>query len=140
MEIPRIGVSADIRGLGTLPSGELAVPDGPRDVGWFAGGPVPGDPGNAILTGHLDWRTGEIGVFWRLRELAVGDPIFVRNDRERLTFVVESSKLYGRLDAPVGEILGFAIGRVITVITCEGDFIAAERDYTHRRVVRARLA
>lgn len=118
----------------------MDVPDGPRDVGWFVGSPMPGDPGNAVLTGHLDWRTGETGVFWRLKELGPGDPIFIRNERSRLTFLVETTSIYPRDNAPIEQILGFAIGRVITIVTCEGQFIQAERDYTHRRVVRARLA
>ena len=59
--------------------------------------------------------------------------------QQNLQFTVESTDLFARDRAPVKQILGFAIGRVITILTCEGTFIQAERDYTHRRVVRARI-
>lgn len=139
LEIPKIGVKAQITALGTTPAGELDAPAGPEIVGWFMGGPKPGDPGNAILTGHLDWRTGETGVFWRLKELQVGDDIVVQTDRERMVFKVDETKVYDRDGAPAERILGFAIGRVVTLVTCEGTFLRDERDYTQRRVVRARI-
>ena len=138
--IPRIGVDAPITRIGTRSDGNLDAPDGPKTIGWFTGGPRPGEPGNALLTGHLDWHTGEIGVFWRLKEVQIGDDVIVATDRGKLDFTVESSSLFNRNNAPVEQILGFAIGRVITIMTCEGTFIPNERDYTHRRVVRARLA
>ena len=139
VEIAKIGVNAPVVKIGTLPGGEMESPNGPTDVGWFAGGPRPGEPGNAVLTGHLDWRTGETGVFWRLKELAKGDKIVVETETEKLTFEVEESALYARENAPVERIIGFAVGQVLTIITCEGRFIPNERDYTHRRVIRARL-
>ncbi len=138
--IPRIAVTALVTRIGTRSDGALEAPDGPKTVGWFTGGPRPGQPGNALLTGHLDWYTGEIGVFWRLREVQVGDDIFVDTDIGRLGFMVESTSLFDRNNAPIEQILGFAIGRVITIMTCEGIFIPSEKDYTQRRVVRARLA
>jgi sortase (surface protein transpeptidase) len=141
LEIPKIGVSAPIVGVGTRPNGEMEGPNSPTDVGWFLGGPLPGDPGNAVLTGHLDWHgpPPRPAVFWRLKELAPGDEIQVRTSRGPLRFTVESSDLYERASAPVDRILGFAMGKVITIVTCEGRFLPAQRDYTHRRVVRARL-
>jgi LPXTG-site transpeptidase (sortase) family protein len=142
LEIPKIGVNAPIKGIGTRPTGEMDAPSGPTDVGWFLGSPRPGDPGNAILTGHLDWHgpPPRPAVFWRLKELAPGDDIQVRTARGPLHFTVESTTLYDRNKAPIEQILGFAMGKVITIVTCEGQFIASEHDYTHRRVIRARLA
>jgi sortase (surface protein transpeptidase) len=141
LEIPKIGVSAPIKGVGTRGTGEMDAPSSPSDVGWFLGGPKPGEPGNAILTGHLDWAgpPPRPAVFWRLKELVPGDEIQVRTAQGPLTFTVESTTLYDRASAPVDRILGWAMGKVITIVTCEGQFIPRERDYTHRRVIRARL-
>jgi LPXTG-site transpeptidase (sortase) family protein len=145
LEIPKIGVTAPIVSVGTVPgTGELDAPADPKVVGWFLGGPKPGEPGNALLTGHLDYRTGDLGVFWKLKELQAGDPIYVKTDQERLEFATETTTVYDRDKAPVDRILGFQIGRVITIITCEGQFIRNSNgpggDYTQRRIVRARLA
>ncbi len=120
----------------------MDAPSGPTDVGWFLGSPRPGDPGNAILTGHLDWHgpPPRPAVFWRLKELAPGDDLQVRTARGPLHFTVESTTLYDRNKAPIEQILGFAMGKIITIVTCEGQFITGEHDYTHRRVIRARLA
>jgi LPXTG-site transpeptidase (sortase) family protein len=141
IEIAKINVNAPIKPVGKKATGEMDEPDGPFDVAWFTGGPKPGDPGNAILTGHLDWRgpPPRPAVFWDLKKLVPGDEVVVRTERGPLTFRVESSTLYVARNAPVDQILGWAMGKVITIVTCEGTFIPEGRDYTHRRVVRARL-
>lgn len=140
-EIPKIGVSAPLVPVKTTASGDLEAPPGPDIVGWWAAGPRPGDPGNALVTGHVDTAgpPPRAAIFWRLRELNAGDQFFVKTDKgERLPFTVESTKLYNRINAPVEQIMGFQIGRVVTVISCEGVF--AQGDYSDRRIVRARLA
>jgi LPXTG-site transpeptidase (sortase) family protein len=142
IEIAKISVNAPIKPVGTKPTGEMAEPEGPFDVAWFKGSPVPGDPGNSILTGHLDYRGNppRIAVFWELKKLAPGDDVVVRTERGPLTFKVESTAVHEARNAPVDQILGWAMGKVITLITCEGTFIpGSPGDYTHRRVVRARL-
>jgi LPXTG-site transpeptidase (sortase) family protein len=136
--IPKIKVEAPIIPVGVLPDGAMEAPSGPVDVGWYRGGPRPGEPGNALLTGHLDWHT-VTGVFWRLRELKAGDPIEVRTqDGRTVSFAVESATTYPKDRAPVAEIFGYALGVVVTIITCDGTFIRNVRDYDHRLVVRAR--
>lgn len=80
---------APILGIGTTPTGDLDAPQAPQVVGWFVGGPKPGDVGNALLTGHLDWRTGETGVFWDLKKLVPGDDVRVKTERELLRFAVD---------------------------------------------------
>ena len=144
LDIPKIGLTAPIVGVGTTSSGDLDAPATPHEVGWFVGGPKPSEPGNALLTGHLDYYTGETGVFWRLKELGPGDEIFVKTERGPLRFQVEDSWLYDRDTAPVDRILGFQVGRVITILTCEGKFTPYRGrvggDYSQRRVVRARYA
>lgn len=142
IEIAKISVNAPIKPVGTKPSGEMAEPEGPFDVAWFKGSPAPGDPGNSVLTGHLDWRgpPPRPAVFWDLKKLAPDDEIVVRTERGPLTFKVESSVVYEQSKAPVEQILGWAMGKVITLITCEGTFTpGTPGDYSHRRVVRARL-
>src|SRR5581483_108451 len=92
LEIPKIGVSAPIVPVKTTPDGDLASPDSWDVVGWFVGGPRPGDPGNALITGHRDFANGPGGrpttaVFWDLGKVNPGDQIVVKTDKgETLPF------------------------------------------------------
>jgi hypothetical protein len=45
-------------------------------AGWYALGPRPGDPGSAVILGHVDSKRGP-AVFYRLRQLLRGDEIDV---------------------------------------------------------------
>ena len=54
--IPKIGVDAPVEPVHVEADGALGVPtrnqwDG---VGWYQGGPIPGQRGSAIIDGHLD--------------------------------------------------------------------------------------
>ena len=75
LSIPRIGVRATIVAVGRKADGAMQVPD-PGQVGWYRLGPRPGDPGPAVLAGHVDNHTSP-DVFYRLRELRPGDEILV---------------------------------------------------------------
>lgn len=138
IDIARIDVHAPIIKVGVKPDGEIEAPPGPREVGWLHLTPRPGDPGNSFLTGHLDFfdRTA---VFWRLKEVVLMDTISILTQTASVEFTVESTDLYPTETAPLAKILGYVVGRVITIVSCEGTFDRATRDYSHRRVVRARL-
>ncbi|MGW4488927.1 class F sortase [Amycolatopsis sp. NPDC004368] len=59
LTVPAIGI--DVRELVPLalgPAHELAAPARFADVGWYAAGPVPGDPGPAVIAAHVDSRSG----------------------------------------------------------------------------------
>jgi len=127
--------------VGLEPDGTLGSPRDPLVVGWYALGPRPGEPGNALLTGHVDNRYIGAAVFWFLRELGPGDDIFVETEEgKRLHFVVVDSRLYEKDTTQLGEVFGPTREPSITAISCEGTFDRTTRDYSHRRVVRARLA
>jgi sortase (surface protein transpeptidase) len=138
--IPAIRLDAAIVEVSLDPDGALGAPKDPLAVGWYAFGPRPGEPGNALLTGHVDNRYIGAAVFWFLRELAPGDDIFVETDAgDRLHFVVESSTLYEKDFQQLQEVFGPTDRPAITAISCEGTFDRVNRDYSHRRVVRAYL-
>lgn len=108
-------------------------------MGWYRYGPRPGEKGNALLTGHVDNRYIGAAVFWSLRELGPGDDIYVQTaDGQRLHFVVVDSRIYEK-DADARRVFALTQEPVITAITCEGIFDRTTRDYSHRRVVQARL-
>jgi Sortase domain len=78
IDIPRIGVSSSLVRLGRAPDGTVEVPKSFRVAGWYVPGTRPGDPGSAVILGHVDSKRGGPAVFYRLRELHRGDEIRVK--------------------------------------------------------------
>lgn len=136
--VPSIGVDAPVVVVGLDEDGAMLAPDEPDVAGWYTFSPTPGNPGNTVLSGHRDWRTGATGVFWRLGELAQGDRIsVVLADGSRIDYEVILSVLMRPDDMPIEEVVGQTSEEIITLITCAGAFDPSTRDYDKRRVVWA---
>jgi sortase (surface protein transpeptidase) len=125
IEIPKIQVSSSLARLGRAKDGTVEVP-GPWGVaGWYALGPRPGDPGSAVILGHVDSNNGP-AVFYRLRELRRGDQIKVgRADGSSATFVVERTAQYSKQRFPTDEVYYPTLSPALRLVTCGGQF-----DYT----------
>ncbi len=136
--IPAAKVNAPVQVKGVNARNEMENPDGKDNVAWYNFTDRPGFGPNAVFSGHVDWYTGEQGVFWYLRDLKEGDEIIVRmTDGTELKYRVTENKTYRASDAPVAEIVGPTPNEVVTLITCEGVFDRRSQDYNLRRVVRA---
>lgn len=136
--VPRIDIDAPIVSLGIDADGAMESPSGPDPVGWYTFSPTPGNPGNAVFSGHRDWRTGVTGVFWSLNSLEIGDRIAVTlADGTELSYAVQVSVLLAPDEIPIGEIVGQTAEEGITLITCEGSFDRATREYDKRRIIWA---
>jgi LPXTG-site transpeptidase (sortase) family protein len=132
----RLDSAVEIKGLDSR--GQMEEPTDKDAVAWYNFSEFPGFGGNAVFSGHVDWRTGEMGSFFRMKELKEGDEILVKiSDGMEMRYKVVSSKLYESKEAPVTEITGVTPKDSLTFITCEGTFNQSARDYSHRRVVRA---
>ncbi len=55
VQIPAIGVNSELISLGLAAGGGLQVPPSGFPAGWYTGGPTPGQPGPAVIAGHVDW-------------------------------------------------------------------------------------
>jgi LPXTG-site transpeptidase (sortase) family protein len=136
--IPAIGVDAPVTVKGLRPDAVMDVPDGPEDVAWYNFTARPGMGGNAVLSGHLDYRNYGAAVFWRLKDLREGDIVEVRlADGSLLRYGVSLKLSYDARMAPVPEIVGPTSKEVVTLITCGGIFDDGSRSYSNRLVVRA---
>jgi LPXTG-site transpeptidase (sortase) family protein len=136
--ISKIGVDAKIEARGLDASRTMLTPKNYRDVAWYNLGPAPGQPGNALLNGHVDWWTGS-AVFTRLSQLRRGDIVtIIRGDGTRLTF-----KVTGRSIVTAGARVAslFAASKVasLTLITCTGAWDPSILSDTHRLLVSAVL-
>ena len=138
--IPDIGVEAPIVAVGVEPDGTMVAPPGPDVVGWYAGGPRPGQRGNVLLTGHRDWHVGpRTAIFWRLGELMLGSRVLIYDEATCYTYVVRDTVRY-RFDDPLIEVfLQPSAETIITIATCEGVFDTLTHNYDYRRIVVAEL-
>jgi Sortase domain len=145
LEIARIGVDTALQRLGQDRGGAVEVPTGPRqwqDAGWYAGegGTRPGDPGSAVILGHVDSKRGP-AVFFRLRELRTGDPVVVvRADGSRVRFVVERVEQYPKGRFPTEDVYYPTLSPKLRLVTCGGDFDPAAGHYRDNVIVFASLS
>jgi sortase (surface protein transpeptidase) len=142
LTIESIGVDAPVAELGLNPDGTLEDPplDDPNLVGWYALGASPGEAGPAVLTGHLDTRSGP-SVFARLNELRPDDLVHVaRADGSQPVFVVDRVEQVPKEDFPTDQVYGPSDRPELRLVTCAGDFDPASGHYSDSLVVYAVLA
>ncbi|MFF2518019.1 class F sortase [Streptomyces sp. NPDC058086] len=139
--IPKIGVDAPFTELAVDAAGKLQPPtaDDTNLVGWYAKGVSPGEPGAAIIAGHVD-TTISAAVFADLRELEEGDQFTVkRADGRDATFVVDSADTFAKDDFPDKRVYADTRDAEVRLITCAGDYDHSAKDYTENLVVFAHL-
>ncbi len=139
--VPAIGVDAPVIEVGVAKDGAMETPRTAHEVGWY--GPRPGEAGNALLTGHVDWTVNGVptlGSFFWLHKLQPGDEVTVRSsDGVSYRFRVVWTRLYDAATAPVPQIAGPTDQPSVTLITCGGQFDRSLHSYDGRWVVRAVL-
>jgi sortase (surface protein transpeptidase) len=136
LSIPSIGVRAPIVGVGLKANGAMQTPD-PGQVGWYNRGPKPGDPGPAVLVGHVDSWTGP-AVFYRLRDLRPGDEILIgRPDGATTRFLVGRLEQHPKTALPTNRIWTKANRPLLRLITCTGSFDHTTRHYRDNLIVYA---
>ena len=138
-KIPAIGVDTFVERVGVDKNGDMDVPKNIWNVAWFGLGYNPGQPGNAVIAGHLD-GIGTKAIFWDLDKLKPGDQIMVTGDDNRqLTFEVINSQSYPYSNAPLQTIFGPSTEAHLNLITCSGIFDNHSLMYNQRLIVYTRL-
>lgn len=143
--IPRAKLRSSVVGLGLAPNGAMGAPDNPDVVGWWADGVRPGQAGNLLLDGHVDYTDihGQKGpgVAWLVREIAAGDVIVIQDAEARAAYIYRvTESLAVAVDDPTAlRFLRPTEAATLTFVTCEGSFDRASLSYADRRVVRAAL-
>ncbi len=139
LEIPSIGVTTPVVSLQKNRDGTLETPTDYDEAGWWSGGPTPGDPGAAVVTGHVDSARSGPAVFARLGELLPGDIVSYTTRRgKRVRFEVESSERYAKEDFPTQRVYGRSDDSRLRLVTCTGEFDPSEGQYSDNLVVYAR--
>ncbi|MEX1655386.1 class F sortase [Streptomyces pseudovenezuelae] len=138
--IPSLGIDAPVMGLGLSKGRELSTPpvDKPKLVGWYRGGPTPGESGTAIAVGHRDTKTGP-AVFAALAQVKPGKLIEAgRADGRIAVYTVDRVKVFDKSGFPDKEVYGPVRRPELRVITCGGLF-TRRTGYTSNVVVFAHL-
>jgi sortase (surface protein transpeptidase) len=139
VEIPRIGVASALDRLGRAPDGTVQEPTRWAVAGWYTPGTRPGDPGSAVILGHVDSKRGP-AVFFRLRELRRGDMVTIRRaDGSSVRFVVERTEQYLKDRFPTDEVYYPTLTPALRLVTCGGEFDATVGRYRSNVIVFATL-
>jgi LPXTG-site transpeptidase (sortase) family protein len=141
VRIPDIGVSAPVMKVGKNADGTVQVP--PLAIhtlpGWYESGPAPGQPGAAVILGHVDSTSG-ISVFFDLKDLRAGAKVYVTlADKKVATFAVDGVQKVAKDAFPTASVYGRADYPSLRLITCGGPFDAATGHYLDNIIVYAHL-
>jgi LPXTG-site transpeptidase (sortase) family protein len=93
VRIPRLGVAARVLPVATRGDG-LVPPSDPTELGWWAEGARPGDPGRALVAGHTVNAGG--GALDDLETLERGDRVVVGSRGDVTRWVVDSVEVLGK--------------------------------------------
>jgi Sortase domain len=120
LAIPAAGIDAVVEPVGTR-HGALEVPDAGR-AGWYEGGARPGEPGRAVVIGHLDTRRGP-GLFARVPTLNAGAEVTVTDHRGEVRRFSTIGVAQVRKDSfPTEFVYGSAERPVLVLVTCGGPY------------------
>jgi sortase (surface protein transpeptidase) len=137
--IPGIGVASSLDRLGRAPDKTVQVPSRWELAGWYALGPRPGDPGSAVILGHVDSKGGP-AVFFRLGELRRGDSVTItRTDGSSVRFVVQRTQQYPKDRFPTDDVYYPTLTPALRLVTCGGEFDAAAGHYRSNVIVFATM-
>lgn len=140
VEMPSIGLTSALTELHVQNDGTLEAPPDPATAGWWSDGPAPGDPGAAIIVGHVDSRHGP-AAFYRLSSLRPGEKILIhRADRTVAVFLVDALRQFAKDAFPSDLVYGPTPTPTLRLLTCGGAFDRSAGRYTDNLVVFAHLA
>jgi len=136
MIIPSIRLDSKVEEVGMVrQKGELIWETIPDIVGHYKTTAQAGEKGNAIFSGHVASRNWG-NVFINLYKIEIGDEIQLQTDDAVFTYAVNRVRLVRPTQT---DVMNQTPDATLTVITCGGDWLADEQDYSHRLVVSAKL-
>jgi hypothetical protein len=137
LRIPAVRVDTALERLARQPDGTIAVPASPDVAGWYAEGPRPGQPGPAVMLGHVDSYNGP-GVFFRLDQLSPGTAVEVdRADGTTAAFRVVSTSRVPKTSFPTDLVYSPTLQPSLRLVTCGGSFDYRARSYRDNVIVYA---
>jgi len=140
LRIPGLHITSRLLRLDRLPDGTVAVPDRADVAGWFEQGPRPGQPGPAVILGHVDSRRGP-GIFLDLALAKPGTAVHIdRADRTTVTFRVTGVSRVPKDHFPTALVYAPTLEPTLRLVTCGGTFDRVRRSYRDNVIVFAEPA
>ncbi|GAA2725125.1 class F sortase [Cellulomonas aerilata] len=137
VRIPDLGVDAEVGAVGKAEDGSVEVPTEWDDVGWYDGGARPGEPGPAVLLGHVDSTSGP-AVFVRLPQARPGTVVeVVGDDGSVQRFAVDRLQSFPKTRFPTEAVYLPGLEPELRLVTCGGRFDRATGHYVDNVVVWA---
>jgi len=153
LQIPSLKVNAPVLGVGLTSDNKMDSPKGPigdpvwHTAFWYRGSGVPGEPGTATITGHVNDPLGRPEIFADLEDLQPGDLVIVHYTTENvdIQFIVDEIKVYSVQESSDPAVLSqiFGAGPIagngpqpsldgsshLTLITCAGNIVNGQFDH-----------
>jgi len=153
LQIPAIKVGAPVLGVGQSEDNAMDSPKGDwgdptwSSAFWYRGSGIPGEPGTATITGHVNGLLGEAQTFYNLKKLRPGDLIIihVKDTFIDILFTVDEVKRYSIQESSTPEVLAriYGVGPTtgaaaetgadglshLTLITCSGYYVDGKFDH-----------
>ncbi|MEW1871776.1 class F sortase [Streptomyces caelestis] len=141
LRVPRVSLDARVMGVGVQDDGTVEIPDDAEQVGWYRYGPAPGAlAGSAVLIGHVDDRTGDLGAFAKLYGVRKGDDVtVVREDAPPVRYEVTAREVVDKDRLP-DEVFRRHGRPVLTLVTCAPPYDRERGGYQRNLLVYAVLA
>jgi len=137
LRIPSIGVDSPLEQVGLDARGAIAAPRRFQEAAWYRRGPRPGQPGPAVLLGHVDSTSGP-AVFYRLATLKTGAAVLVeRADGTTARFRVSGRIQVAKTRFPADLVYGPTLAPSLRLVTCGGSFDRQTGHYRDNVVVSA---
>ncbi len=138
LTLPRVGIDAAVDPVGVEPDGSMTIPREVDRVGWYRFGPAPGQPGSAVLAGHVDSATEGLGAMAPVRSAQVGDEVTVTDASGATTrWRVVARQEFVKQELPRDELFTRDGPPRLVLITCGGPFQADIGSYRDNVVVVA---
>lgn len=120
--VPSLEIEASMSPL-SVDGNNVLIPPEYGEAGWWQAGPEPGEPGAAVIAGHLDNADGP-DVFFRLADAQVGDQVIVTlADGGEAEFQVVEVGQYSQDDFPTDLVYrGPDDQPLLRLITCGGEY------------------
>jgi hypothetical protein len=137
LRIRALHIDSALQPLGLRADGNVAVPKRTDVAGWYSGGPRPGQPGPAVILGHVDSRTGP-GIFINLSTVRPGTLVRVdRADGSTVTFRVSKVSRVSKTGFPTDLVYAPTLDPTLRLITCGGSFDRTRGSYRDNVIVFA---
>ncbi len=137
LRIPSLHVDTSLEHLGRGKSGAIQVPRHWLRAGWYENSARPGEPGAAVLLGHVDSPHGP-AVFAALSTVRRGAHILLdRADGSSVGFRVMRVEVHKRTRFPKVRVYWPTLQRELRLITCGGQYVGSRGGYQSNVVVFA---